>query len=190
MKTEVTAGILGAAAAGIVSGVLAAVTAFWALIATVPGQIGLTQKGAVEAFNLKSCPAGWSDFQEGRARVLIGAATDEDIKTMPNKFASDARGVRLTSKPLFEPDGQEGYLLSQRNIPAHQHDTILGDGDRGQTHTGPWGDTDVLPAVIAARGPVPNSMAAKTSFYGASEQELKLVPTMPPYVALRFCTKL
>ena len=60
------AGILGIAALGI-----------WIYVKTqLPGIVGGVPPGAVLAFDLPSgCPAGWTSFQRGISRMIIGANT-------------------------------------------------------------------------------------------------------------------
>jgi hypothetical protein len=131
--------------------------------------------GAVVAFDLADgCPkeGGWTPFADALGRVIIGAGAGEG----------------LTPRPFRVPGGREEFPLTASNIPRHQHDTLLGNGNRDQKPIGEWGRID-LPLVIGGT-PFANSTAAKTSFYPAPEQELQPVPTMPPYVALRFCKKL
>jgi hypothetical protein len=74
-------------------------------------------------FDLAKCPKelGWSDYDEANGRVLIGAG----------------QGKALTFRQRGVQGGNEDYPLSEENIPAHQHDTFLGDGQKRST----WGQT-------------------------------------------------
>ncbi|TQV85177.1 hypothetical protein FKG94_03030 [Exilibacterium tricleocarpae] len=62
-------------------------------------------RGEVAAFDLRSCPEGWSVFEPARGKFILGAETREDFGD---------RG------------GEAQVLLQYQHLPAHQHETRLG----------------------------------------------------------------
>jgi hypothetical protein len=170
-------GILTTAATGIVSGIVAALLAAWGLVVTLPGKIGLTPSGAVMAFDLSDgCPAGWSDYDNGRGRFLIGAGTKEQMKKIPGGFVRDARNIDLTARAFGQPGGEEQHLLVKENIPPLFlvfHSQLSGN------------DRTVSAIEKLTFDPPAAGLHVETSTVPA-----KPFDSMPPYVALHFCKKL
>jgi hypothetical protein len=67
-------------------------------------------KGAVMAFNLAACPAGWSAFADAQGRVIVGSS------------ATLARGT---------PVGSDALVLGPDQMPSHTH----GVNDPGHSHS-------------------------------------------------------
>lgn len=61
--------------------------------------------GAVMAFNLASCPSGWTEYTAGAGRSIIGVGA----------------GAGLTARTLGETGGAETVGLSISNLPSHSH---------------------------------------------------------------------
>lgn len=61
--------------------------------------------GAVMAFNLPECPAGWAPFSELNGRVIVGAGAGEG----------------LTARPWKEKKGVETHKLTVPEMPSHTH---------------------------------------------------------------------
>jgi microcystin-dependent protein len=61
--------------------------------------------GTVAAFNLASCPAGWSEHNSARGRIIIGAG----------------QGTGLTLRTVSETLGEERHTLVQAEMPSHSH---------------------------------------------------------------------
>jgi hypothetical protein len=92
---------------------------------------GLVPSGAVMAFDLASCPTGWTAFAAGQDRVIVGAG---------GSYALNATGGANTA--TSSSDGNHSHTaatgsttLSIAQIPAHAH----GVSDPGHTHTA-WTD--------------------------------------------------
>ena len=69
--------------------------------------------GAVMAFDLGSCPAGWSDWSSAEGRVIVG------LDTAQSEF--DTKG---------ETGGAKTHTLSINEMPSHSH-TIRGRHSAG-----------------------------------------------------------
>jgi len=142
----------------------------WIYVKTIlPDVVGGVPRGAVMAFDrddldVSKCPPGWSPFTLARGRAVIGAG----------------QGDQLTNRPFRKAEGLEEYPLTQQNIPAHQHDTIIG------VLSSPWGMADVKANAVIGRTAEP-ARTGLTGAYGADKPTP--VPTMPPFVALYYCKK-
>ncbi|WP_374074601.1 hypothetical protein [Bdellovibrio bacteriovorus] len=75
------------------------------LVNTAQAQTAFTIKtelpaGAILAFNASSCPTGWSLFDSGKGRVLVGAGsgnTDADGTALTARFLGDIGGREFTT---------------------------------------------------------------------------------------------
>jgi hypothetical protein len=61
--------------------------------------------GMVLAFNLASCPTGWSEYTAARGRAIVGAG----------------QGTGLTNRTAGEAGGAETHALTVNELPAHAH---------------------------------------------------------------------
>jgi len=121
-------------------------------------------KGTVAAFNLLECPAGWSSFDKGAGRVIVGVG----------------KGDGLEQRILTQTDGAETHTLTVDEMPKHSHRWLAYDfqdeygGAGSEWH---WSrDPDrrykrTFQPVIEASG---GGMAHNN---------------MPPFIVLRFCQK-
>ena len=71
--------------------------------------------GAVLAFDLDACPAGWSPFAPAGGRVVIGA--------------NAAGGNGLSARALGQTFGEEAHTLTAAEMPAHSHAGTTGGGN-------------------------------------------------------------
>jgi microcystin-dependent protein len=93
--------------------------------------------GAVVAFNLSACPAGWSPLSSAGGSTIIGV--------------NPSGGNGLTQRNLGDTLGEEGHTMSVAEMPSHTH----GVTDPGHSHTlGPQGaiNQQGQPAVYESAG--------------------------------------
>lgn len=170
----------------------------YSAIKLIPNQMGLVPSGAVMAFNLeKGCPPGWSDYKEGRGRVLIGAVQGrQQLGTIPGAFSRDTRGVELTEKPFGQPGGEMEHVLTEPEMPIHAH--VLGAPSLNNGTPMGWlgvnkvqfsGGDGTSYVLALAGGPeragCDGDRCRDTAQAGKGQPHNNL----PPYVALHFCTK-
>jgi len=65
---------------------------------------GIIPSGAVMAFDLAACPAGWSELTDARGRVVVG------MNSADGNF--DSRG---------EVGGEKSHTLTIAEMPSHSH---------------------------------------------------------------------
>jgi microcystin-dependent protein len=120
-------------------------------------------KGAVMAFRLAKCPAGWNPAPDLAGRVVVGAG--EGQKDQNNK--------PLTKRALGQTGGEEMHTLSVTEMPKHSHSAQgYGGGDRAANQ---GGQGDVLYA--ANNNP--------TGTTGGDQPH----NVMQPYLVLTYCEK-
>lgn len=83
---------------------------------------GAMPSGAVMAFNLAACPAGWSEFTSARGRYIVG------LPNGGNLGATVGTGLSNTEN---RPVGQHSHNV---NDPGHSHGI-----NTSYNHTGGWG---------------------------------------------------
>ena len=57
------------------------------------------------AFDLTSCPSGWSELTAARGRTIVGAG----------------QGTDLTNRILDSSFGEENHILNINEMPSHNH---------------------------------------------------------------------
>lgn len=126
-------------------------------------QVASVPAGAVVAFRSAACPAvGWRPYRLASGRTIVGVGT------------ADGRSFLLE-----ETAGKVEVKLEKENLPPHQHDTALALGD---ANVG-FGLGSQKRAVYGSK--LDPLSTALTSSVG----EGLPVPTLPPFVALRYCEK-
>lgn len=115
--------------------------------------------GAIMAFNLNSCPAGWSKFNNANGRVLVGIdITDSSFDT------------------LLETGGEKTHTLTLSEIPSHNHTFYHGAyGSDNRSVPTNAGDTQ--------DGTTARTKYTNNSGSGNSHNNLQ------PYVTLLYCVK-
>ncbi len=147
----------------------------------LPDLVGGVPQGAVMAFDLPNgCPHGWSMFERGLSRTIIGAAL-ANTSTIPNVDANDQP---LRPHPYQSTGGEEKHTLTVAEIPSHdhgfqilQHSEYLRENNRG------YPGTDTV-----GRDPQrnnPNWPIRYTEAVGGGQPH----NTMPPFIALFYCKK-
>jgi len=133
----------------------------------------------VIAFDLPTgCPQGWSVFERGLSRTLVGA-TQTTIANVPN---TDANQQRLSARPYLSTGGEEKHALTEPEMPSHSHgvqDVLHSDYQRGG---GGYRGTDVVGQVP---GDDPKGSIRYTEAAGSGQPH----NMMPPFIALFFCRK-
>ena len=122
-------------------------------------------RGTIGAFNLATCPSGWSTFSAGVGRTIVGVGS----------------GADLTPRTLIQQGGEEAHTLTIPEMPSHDHG--------GQTQASGaamfWGGAAVG---RFGAGDFPFSQDAHShpiAMQGGNEAH----NNMPPFVALLFCEK-
>jgi hypothetical protein len=117
--------------------------------------------GAVLAFDRQRCPDGWSNYEEGVGRAIIGAG----------------RGNNLTPRRVGDTGGEEQVTLTLAQMPAHRHaNPTTGNNQVIE-------EVNALP--IGGRGSYGPQHARPTDAAGQSQPH----ENMPPYIALLLCRK-
>jgi hypothetical protein len=122
--------------------------------------------GAVLAFNMMSCPTGWSVFEPAGGRTVIGV--------------NPVGGNGLSQRNLRDVTGEETHSMSVEEMPAHSHtyEVFGGVGSFSNNSTGLW--TSGGSAVQATYGKAQPSDATGS---GTAFNQ------MQPSVALLYCVK-
>lgn len=130
-------------------------------------------QGAVVAFDrAKGCPGGWSEFNEGAGRFIIGV---------------DGKGFTLPyikEKPQYVIGGKATTVLEERHLPPHTHSINAGRSTSEKDWYGLRYDAQsgFVERVIVANTPEKLN-TIKPSTPGQEHTN------MPPYIALYFCKK-
>jgi hypothetical protein len=129
--------------------------------------------GAVLAFNLPTCPAGWSRFDPAGGRAIVGVN------------ASGANG--LSQRKLNDTMGEENHTMTVSEMPPHTHSILIYDAGSGPNE-GTWNLTwDVFGSQNAKpplRGSgIQNFMANQPAGGGTP------FTNMQPSIALLYCLK-
>lgn len=150
----------------------------------IPANISVAvPSGAVMAFDLISCPSGWSPLATAAGRVVVGAGT--------YAANADADGTNSeTTLTVSDIGGNSDYALDVSEMPSHAHtatvraysgeglnsnpvDNVLGDDGNDRAYSG------VAPDELMRDGNVlVENTGGNTAFN-----------TMPPYLALLYCKK-
>lgn len=150
--------------------------------------------GAVMAFNLASCPSGWSALSGAAGRFIVGTGT----------LSSDTYS-------LDDTGGEARHTLTANEMPAHTHsidppNTGVSISDPGHSHTfsyqqfnSQWSGSSVT--AMADIGGNAASKATSTTYTGITAS-VDIAPftsgsagggaaheNRPPYLALLYCQK-
>lgn len=122
-------------------------------------------EGAVIAFDREDgCPRGWSEFEDARGRMILGA----------NKNRTHGYVLR----PFRGVGGEEVHTLTVKELPKHDHSAGLFfstnvDANRARPMATPNGGQPIY------------QVSKPTSTAGGGQPH----NNMPPYIALFFCKK-
>lgn len=132
-------------------------------------QKNMIPKGTVAAFDLRQCPTGWSSFDDGAGRVIIGVGEGKD----------------LTARSPWEKGGKEKVALSVDEMPKHKHGatpTVKGNGFSPKGNTWKGGGS---PSGAYTGHPSPIQLEVAIDDNGKSKPH----ENMPPFIALTLCRK-
>jgi hypothetical protein len=136
----------------------------------------LVPSGAVMAFNLAACPAGWAPFTAAGGRTIVGV--------------NGAGGNGLSQRTLGQTLGEENHSMSASEMPSHTHNILIqspGSGPNQGYWNFNWGTAGAF-----------GSQAAIPPTYGAGLQNFMVAEAagggtafnnMQPSVALLYCQK-
>lgn len=99
--------------------------------------------GAVLAFNLSTCPAGWSEVPEARGRYIVGLTTGGTLSQTVGTALTNGenRPVGQHTHTVTDPGHNHGVV-----DPGHGHTVVL--NDPGHTHTAvDLGHTHTVPNI-------------------------------------------
>lgn len=138
--------------------------------------------GAVMAFDLPTgCPVGWSTFQRGISRMIIGAsATGLSVADVPNLDVNDQR---LRPHSYQSTGGEEKHTLTVAELPPHSHGIqILQHSEYLRENRGYQGTDSVG---RDAQQTDPKWAVRYTEIAGNGQAH----NVMPPFIALFYCKK-
>jgi hypothetical protein len=119
--------------------------------------------GAVEAFNLASCPSGWVDVPALAGRTIIGAGS----------------GAGLTPRPLGNYGGEEQHKMLLSELVPHTVTITFGGSDKGGRGNGyAYSDNAGGSTVLAIYNKTSNSVGGGSPFN-----------VMMPFYTLHYCMK-
>lgn len=127
-------------------------------------ELGGSPTGAVMAFDLASCPAGWTAYTAANGRNIIGTGT-----------ATGASGATAHTKG--QTGGEEKHVLTVPELASHSHG-LLGEGIGSNGNNG----------TVARYGEGSNYMGPgdiSTADAGSGVAH----NVMDPYIALLYCKK-
>lgn len=144
---------------------------------TVNLTVDVAPTGAVMAFNLAACPAGWSAMDgtggrpDARGRTVVGAG----------------QGAGLTDRTLASVGGAETHTLTAPQMPAHTHSAttyVYADSGSLVSPTGNY----LASLAGMFEGSTDTTLASDSTVIGAAGGG-QPHPIMQPYVALLYCQK-
>lgn len=118
--------------------------------------------GAVMAFNLTECPAGWKIFEAAKGRTIVGAG----------------QGTNLTNRALGDTGGTEQHTLTVAQLPSHSHHGAI-NAHGNSYHTG---GQPGLNMHVYGQG---TTRSNAVSYTGSGEAH----NIMQPFVTLLYCEK-
>jgi hypothetical protein len=165
------AGIIGLAALGL-----------WIYVKTLlPDLVGGVPPGAIMAFDLPGgCPAGWSRFDRGTSRFIVGA-TEANFSEVRN---ADKNNQRLSAHSYGFTGGEEQHALTIDEMPAHDHGLNTAQSTEFLRENGNHFQGTISVGRDAQRTD-PKQPIKFTEIVGGG----KAFNLMPPFLALPFCKK-
>jgi hypothetical protein len=137
--------------------------------ATTTGMLDqqVVPSGAVMAFSLAACPAGWSEYTAARARTVVGT--------------NPTAGSGLSAWTLNQTRGEEQHTQTVAEMPSHTHtntvfNSVTGFGTNGMTGLDVQGGIQTATAYGDSQ---PSSAAGSGSPFNVIQ----------PSIALLYCKK-
>jgi len=127
------------------------------------GSTGSVPAGAVMAFNLGSCPSGWTDYSAAAGRNIVGYGS----------------GIGLTPRTTVgQTGGEEKHAQTEAELAYHRH-TIP------STYAAAYGRYTMKVTGGTTYFMDGNAYSGATDYTGSGTA----MPVMDPYVVLRYCQK-
>jgi hypothetical protein len=140
---------------------------------------GSIPSGAVMAFDLPTgCPFGWSGFERGISRTIIGASNVHGSNV--NNF--DRSGQPLRAYPYQSDGGEEKHVLTIPEMPSHDHGILLQPIDD-------LNRTDKYPGFTNVGRDSTKKSETWIMRYSESSGGGQPHNVMPPFIALFYCRK-
>jgi hypothetical protein len=138
--------------------------------------------GAVVAFDLPTgCPKGWSTFERGMSRTIIGTSgTGLSVFDVPNL---DAHEHKLRAYAYQSTGGEEKHTFTIEELPPHDHGIPLLQHSEYVREKGYQGTDNV--GLDASRTDPKWGVVRYTQMVGGGQP----YNTMPPFIALFYCKK-
>jgi len=130
-------------------------------------ELGGSPTGAVMAFDLASCPTGWTAYTAANGRNIIGTGTSGTVGAVSHVRGNATTGV----------GGEEKHVLTVSELASHSHG-LYGEGMGGSGNSGTvarYGDGFGL----MAPGNISTADAGSDTAHNV----------MDPYIALLYCKK-
>jgi hypothetical protein len=126
--------------------------------------------GAIMAFDLASCPGGWTEYMNARGRTIVGSGVSVN---------KDMNNVNLTTRALDTTGGEEKHTLTVSQLPPFS-----------VTSNFPYSFTISLPAdtsgmYSAGHGVADGSITLTSNSVGGGQAH----SIMQPYIAQLYCEK-
>jgi hypothetical protein len=84
------------------------------LISQIQAQgAGTIDSGSVAAFDLSSCPSGWTEYTEARGRMIVG--------TNPTLFSNPNGEGNISARTRGSSGGEEKHKVTTTEMAAHSH---------------------------------------------------------------------
>ncbi|MBR9690843.1 hypothetical protein GOV08_04110 [Candidatus Woesearchaeota archaeon] len=119
-------------------------------VGEIEGLDTLVPSGAVLAFNLATCPSGWSRFTDADGRVITGLSSEAEFNT------------------LLKTGGEKTHTLTVKEMPSHTHKMA------GSLHTRQESIDDILHQTHSTTG----STATSATGGGAAHNNLQPYVTL------------
>jgi|GEM_PF-1168550 len=139
--------------------------------------------GAVMAFNLAACPAGWANFAPAIGRFVLGAGAAPQIvgQANPNSGATWVDPALNTALGVF--GGFRTYRLGATEMPPHAHTMQIQINQASAPNTAGNNISGGTAATVAT------NVANNTLNAGGAAGVAQNFDNMPAYIALTYCQK-
>lgn len=144
--------------------------------------------GAVMAFDLAACPAGWSALANSAGRVIIGQGVYNQIENNHNDGTvswnpgaityANTNDLTANSANFGNFNGSAFYGLAQGELPQHGHNIP----PIALSQAGP----PYAVTVAAGNGSGAGSMSLGNSTNVGNDEAF---PILPPFIVMRYCRK-
>ena len=133
-------------------------------------ELGGSPTGAVMAFDLESCPSGWTAYTAANGRNIIGTGTSGTVGAVTHVRGNATTGV----------GGEEKHVQTEAELATHQH--VI-----PSTYASYYGRYFIKASTTGANMYLMdgNYYSNATNMTGSGTA----MPVMDPYIALLYCKK-